>query len=235
LTAAQRRTAFGCLTAGPSRRGRGFERLAGDGINWLWQRVQRAATVRSDSRAAAKFAAFGADTTIAFPPAVLHGVERIEVGAKTMIGPHATLSAGMLVPLDGAGDPLLTIGDRCVFGKGLTIVAHERIEIGDDTAAGNYVFITDQNHGYENLDVPIGLQLWKNAPVSIGPACWLGNGSIILPGSTIGRHVVVAAGSVVTSDVPDYCVVAGVPAHIIRRHVPGQGWVATDPQGNPLD
>src|SRR3712207_7567344 len=54
----------------------------------------------------------------------------------------------------------------------------------------SYVFITDQNHGYENLDVPIGRQLWKNAPVRIGPSCWLGNGSIVLPGTTIGRHVV---------------------------------------------
>ena len=193
----------------------------------------RVATVRESSRAAAQFASFGPEATIAFPPAVLHGVDRIEIGAKTMVGPHATLSTGMLIPLQRGGDPILTIGERCVFGKGLTIVAHERIEIGDDTAAGNYVFITDQNHGYENLDVPIGRQLWKNAPVSIGASCWLGHGSIILPGTTIGRHVVVAAGAVVTGEIPDYCVVAGAPARIVRRHVPGSGWVATDRDGTP--
>ena len=200
--------------------------VAGDVVHWLWERTQRIGTLRAGHRQAARFAHFGQGTTIAFPPTVLNGVGRIEIGAETMVGPHATLSAGMLIPLDDGRDPLLTIGDRCVFGKGLTIVAHERIEIGDDTAAGNYVFITDQNHGYENLDVPIGKQLWKNAPVSIGPACWLGHGSIILPGTTIGRHVVVAAGAVVTGDVPDYSVVAGAPARVIRRYVPGDGWVS---------
>ena len=219
-------------TLSPQRRS--AQGIASDVVGWLWRRVEHAGKVRESSRQAAKFARFGPGTAIAFPPAVLHGVERIEIGAKTSVGPYASLSAGMFVPLDDGGDPLLTIGDRCVFGKGLTIVAHERIVIGDDTAAGNYVFITDQNHGYENLDVPIGSQLWKNAPVEIGPACWLGNGSIILPGTRIGRHVVVAAGAVVTGEVPDYCVVAGAPARIIRRHIEGVGWVATDPHGNPL-
>lgn len=204
-------------------------------IGWLWQRAAHAATVRSHSRQAAAFAAFGDESSIGFPPTALHGVDRIEIGAKTLIGVHATLSAGMLVPLEGAGrDPLLTIGDRCMFGRGVSIVAHQRIEIGDDTVAGHYVYITDQNHGYENLDLPIGRQMWKNDPVRIGPACWLGHGAIILPGTTIGRHVVVAAGSVVRGDVPDFCVVAGTPARIVRRHIEGRGWVATDPSGAPL-
>ena len=208
-----------------SQPARALHRLSGDAIAWAWQRVAHAGAIRDDSRQAARFAAFGKGSTIGFPPAVLHGVERIEVGARAMIGPNASLSAGMLIPLDEGPDPLLSIGDGCVLGKGVTIVAHDRIAIGNDTMAGNYVFITDQNHGYEDLEVPIGRQMWRNAPVSIGPACWIGHGSIILPGVTIGRHVVVAAGSVVTGDVEDRCVVAGAPARVIRRHVPGQGWV----------
>lgn len=215
-------------------RRRPLQRLAGDAIGWVWPRVQRAGTVRDSSRVARRFAHFGAEATIAFPQTVLHSVERIELGAKTSVGPHATLSVGMPVPVDQGSSTVLTIGQRCVLGRGLTILAHERIEIGDDTFAGNYVFIADQNHGYEQLDTPIGRQWWRNAPVKIGEGCWLGHGSIILPGSTIGRHVVVAAGAVVTGEVPDYCVVAGVPARIIRRHVEGQGWVATDAEGSPL-
>lgn len=206
-------------------------RLAADVIGWAWRRIQRAGTIHASSRQAKRFARFGDRSTIAFPPTVLHGVERIEIGSRTLIGPDASLSAGMFVPLDDAGDPVLTIGDRCMFGKGLSIVAHERIEIGDETAAGHYVYITDQNHGYENIDLPIGRQLWKNAPVRIGAECWLGHGSIILPGTTIGRHVVVAAGSVVRGEIPDYCVVAGAPARIVRRYEPDRGWISVDPEG----
>ena len=207
--------------------------ITGDVIGWLWRRLAHAGTVRHGSRQARRFAAFGPSSTIAFPPSVLHGVERIEIGTETAFGPQTTLSTGMFTPIDSGGDPILTIGDRCLFGKGTSIVAHERVAIGDDTVAGHYVYVTDQNHGYEHLDLPIGRQMWKNAPVSIGADCWLGHGTIVLPGSTIGRHVVVAAGSVVTGSVPDFCVVAGAPARIVRRHVPGMGWMATDPDGQP--
>ena len=209
-------------------------RLTGDVVTWLWRHAERVATIRADSRQARRFAGFGEGTTIGFPPAVLHGVERITIGARTMIGPHATLSTGMLIPLHEGTDPILTIGERCVFGKGLSIVAHERIEVDDDVMCGPYVYITDQNHGYEDLSLPIGRQLWKNAPVSIGAGSWLGNGAIILPGTHIGSHVVVAAGAVVRGEIPDRCVVAGAPARIVRRHVEGRGWVATDARGEPL-
>ena len=72
--------------------------------------------------------------------------------------------------------------------------------------------------------------------VSIGDGSWLGAGAIILPGASIGRNVVVAAGSVVRGDVPDKCVVAGVPAKIVREHTKA-GWLparATDPRLGPV-
>ena len=112
------------------------------------------------------------------------------------------------------------------LGKGIGIVAHERIEIGDDIWTGHYVYVTDQNHGYEDLDLPIGVQMWKNEPVVIGDGSWLGHGAVVLPGSRIGKHVVVAAGAVVAGlDVPDRSVVAGVPARVVRRYIAGEGWV----------
>ena len=89
--------------------------------------------------------------------------------------------------------------------------------IGDDVFTGPYVYITDQNHGYADPDEPIGRQLPRNAAVRIGSGSWLGAGAIVLPGACIGRNVVVAAGSVVRGTVPDRCVVAGVPARIVRR------------------
>ena len=210
------------------------ERLAGDVIGWAWQRIERLGVLRASHRRARAFARFGERSTIGFPPAVLHGVDRIAIGTRTMIGQYVTLSAGMLVPLDERQEPLLIIGDRCVIGKGASIVAHDRIEIGDDTMTGHYVYITDQNHGYEDLEVPIGRQMWKNAPVRVGAGCWIGTGAVILPGTVIGDHVVVAAGSVVRGEVPDNCVVAGTPARIVRRFVAERGWVATDAEGAPL-
>ena len=91
--------------------------------------------------------------------------------------------------------------------------------------AGPYVYITDQNHNYTDPDVPIGRQLPLNSAVSIGAGSWLGAGSIVLPGAVIGRNVVVAAGSVVRGVVPDRCVVAGVPARVVRKYELGSGWV----------
>jgi acetyltransferase-like isoleucine patch superfamily enzyme len=97
--------------------------------------------------------------------------------------------------------------------------------IGDDVYTGPYVYITDQNHGYADPDVAIGRQRPLNAAVSIGAGSWLGAGAIVLPGACIGRNVVVAAGSVVRGVVPDHCVVAGVPARVVRSYVPGDGWL----------
>jgi serine acetyltransferase len=76
--------------------------------------------------------------------------------------------------------------------------------------------------------VPIGKQWPVNAPVSIGAGSWLGTGAVVLPGATIGRNVVVAAGSVVRGNVPDHCVVGGVPARVIRRYSGDGEWVPAD-------
>jgi acetyltransferase-like isoleucine patch superfamily enzyme len=195
-----------------------FGRVSGDVIHAAWGVVSRRGAIGPRHRRARKFARFGEGAMIGFPPTVIFGEERIEIGAGTAIGPLSSISAGMPSQIGLRGDPIITIGERCTLGKGIGIVGHERIEIGDDIWTGHYVYITDQNHGYENVDLPIGTQMWKNEPVSIGSGSWLGHGAIVLPGSRIGRNVVIAAGAVVAGiEVPDYCVVAGVPARVVRR------------------
>ena len=142
-----------------------------------------------------------------------------------MLGPNITLSAGIVPGQRMVSDPVVRIGDRCLIGKGSGIVAHLSVEIGDDVWTGHFVYITDQNHGYEDPALPISQQSQPERPVVIGDGSWLGHGTVVLPGAHIGRHVAVAAGSVVTGDLPDFCVAAGAPAHPIRRYVEGEGWV----------
>jgi acetyltransferase-like isoleucine patch superfamily enzyme len=198
-------------------------------VHQAWRAAQRAGDITADTPAAGRFAAFGAGSIIGFPAGALFGEEWIEIGAGTLIGQHVSLSAG-LVPGHQLGErPVLRIGHHCVIGRGSHLTAHHSIAIGDDVIAGPYVYITDQNHGYADPDVPIGQQWPSDAAVSIGPGTWLGAGAIVLPGAQIGRNVVVAAGAVVRGPVPDRCVVAGVPAKVVREYVAGAGWSRPSP------
>jgi serine acetyltransferase len=193
-------------------------------VHWAWDAAQRAAVVTADTPAGRRFAAFGRGSMAAFPPGAVFGERSIAIGADTLIGPFVSLSAGMVPGQDLGPAPVLQIGDRCVIGRGSHIVAHHSLVIGDDVFTGPYVYVTDQNHGYADPEMPIGRQLPRNAAVRIGSGSWLGAGAVVLPGACIGRNVVIAAGSVVRGTVPDQCVAAGVPARVVRRYHPGEGW-----------
>lgn len=198
--------------------------LASGLVHRAWRAVQQAGTITADSPAGRRFAAFGARSLMAFPTGAVYGERWIEVGDETLIGAQVTLCAGLAPGHDLGERTVLRVGDRCVIGRGSHIVAHYSIRIGDDVFTGPYVYITDQNHGYADPNAPIGRQWPVNAAVSVGAGTWLGASAIILPGACIGRNVVVAAGSVVRGTVPDRCVVAGVPAKIVREWALGSGW-----------
>jgi acetyltransferase-like isoleucine patch superfamily enzyme len=199
-------------------------RVASRAVHGLWDAASRAGTITPENPAGHAFRAFGMGSVIGFPTGALYGEKWIEIGTGTMIGAQVSLSAGMVPGQDLGEAPVLRIGNRCLIGRGSHIVAHYSIVIGDDVFTGPYVYITDQNHAYADPDVPIGRQWPTNTAVSIGPGSWLGAGVIVLPGAAIGCNVVVAAGSVVRGVVPDRCVVAGVPARVVREYVPGSGW-----------
>jgi serine acetyltransferase len=203
-------------------------------VHWAWREFQNAGLVTGDTPAGRAFRRFGRGSIMAFPPGAVFGEGAMEVGEDTLIGQFVTMSAGT-VPGQDLGDfTVLRVGDRCVIGRGSHIVAHQSVVIGDDVWTGPYVYITDQNHGYEDPGTPIGQQFPVNRPVRIGNGSWLGAGAIILPGASIGENVVIAAGSVVRGEIPDRCVVAGVPAKIVREHTE-DGWCppAVTPQPVP--
>jgi len=197
-------------------------------IHASWRAVTRLGAVGPDDALAQRFGSFGRGSCLAFPPGAVFGERWIRIGTDTLIGPHVTLSAGMAPGQQMVTDPVVRVGNRCMIGRGSHIVGHLSIEIGDDVWTGPYVYVTDQNHGYTDIDIPIGRQ-WPaaEAAVTIGAGSWLAAGAVVLPGTTIGEHVVVAAGSVVRGVIPDRCVIAGAPARVVRWYDADSGeWVS---------
>lgn len=179
---------------------------------WLSKR----AAIMPTSRRANRFAAFGTGTVICFPPAALYGEHAIRLGADSLIGPYVSLSAGMMPGQPLISDRIVQIGDRCLIGRYSSIVGHFEITIGDDVFFGPNVYVTDQNHGVDDLATPIGRQSAGERPVSIGDGSWLGANVVVLPGVSIGRQVAVGAGSIVTGDLPDHAIAVGNPARVLR-------------------
>lgn len=203
----------------------GMERATGEAVRWGWDQAVHLGAIGPRTRIGRRFGHFGKGSVVCFPPTAIVNEQYIHIGEGTMLGPNITLSAGIVPGQQMVSDPVVRIGDRCLIGKGSGIVAHLSVEIGDDVWTGHFVYITDQNHGYEDPALPISKQSQPERPVVIGDGSWLGHGTVVLPGARIGRHVAVAAGSVVTGDLPDFCVAAGTPARPIRRYVDGEGWV----------
>jgi maltose O-acetyltransferase len=107
--------------------------------------------------------------------------------------------------------PKIIIHDNVFVNAYCFLDAGERIEIESGAMIGPYCYITDGNHGTSS-DVGVCKRAMTFAPVTIREGAWLGAHVCVLPGVTIGRNAVVGAGAVVTKDVPDGTVFAGVPA-----------------------
>lgn len=104
----------------------------------------------------------------------------------------------------------IRVGNDCFINSGVVLFSVKEIVIEDMVALANEAYVCDTNsHGVAGTD-PV------EAPVRIGAGSWIGARAVVLPGVTIGRRCMVAAGSVVTRDVPDDSLVAGNPARVVR-------------------
>jgi serine acetyltransferase len=200
---------------------------------WLGARVRQTraylnevAIVGPQDEYAKRFHRFGDGAALMAPQGVIYNERYLSIGPGALIGPNVTLSAGINGDQEMLTCPVVTIGAKCVIGRGSHIVGHWSIELGDEIQTGPYVYITDQNHSYDDPNAPIGWQTPSEAAVKIGARSWLGANVVILPGTTLGRNTVVAAGAVVRGTFPDHVVLGGVPAKILRHYEANAGWVA---------
>jgi acetyltransferase-like isoleucine patch superfamily enzyme len=113
----------------------------------------------------------------------------------------------------------VAIGDRVMLNYGVEIYAARSITIGADTQIGDLAAIYDTNFHQVEEGAEVAV-----APVAIGSNVWIGRLAVVLPGVTIGDHAVVAAGAIVTGDVPARTLVAGNPARVVREVRASNGW-----------
>jgi len=138
----------------------------------------------------------------------------ISIGRNVIIRKGARLEA---FGSDPNGGPKLIIGDGTAIQFYFHCGAAGRVTIGRNVLIGGRVYITDHDHSYDEPDCSARESLKLNiAPVEIGDGAFLGEGCVVLKGVRVGKRAVVAANAVVTRDVPDFTVVAGVPAKVIR-------------------
>ncbi len=107
------------------------------------------------------------------------------------------------------------IGDRSLVGIRSTIIGP--VAIGNDVMLAQNIVLSGLNHGYEDINLSIREHKTVTKPITIKDEVWLGANVVVVSGVTIGKHSIVAAGSIVTKDVPPYTIVAGNPARIVKQ------------------
>jgi len=121
-----------------------------------------------------------------------------------------------LSPYSGA-DPKLRIGRQVFIGRNTYIGVHQPITIGNHALIGAYCYIISGTHSFATRERPISDQEFIGKRIDIGADVWLGTHVVVLHGVTIGTGSVVAAGSLVNRDIPEYEVWGGMPAKFLKR------------------
>ena len=173
------------------------------------------------------FGHFGRGVRIVWPLRIV-GARHVHLGegVALQVGAYVAVLPAL------AGAPGLVVGCGTMIGNHAHIVVTRRVEIGENVLIADRVYLSDNLHDYRDVTRPVMDQpLRQTADLVIGDGSWIGENACLI-GCSIGRHCTVGANSVVTRDVPDYCVVAGAPAVIVRRFCEATGtWRRTDAEG----
>ncbi len=170
--------------------------------------------VVNDLKTAGKNLKFGVGIYINYPQGVI-------LEDDVQLNDYCWISLLPINKAEGLPDipmaPILVIGQGVYIGRFAHISCAHSIEIGRKTIIGDRFFVADCYHGYADLNRPIKDQYMEViGPVRIGEGSWIGIGVSVMPNVNIGRNCIIGANSVVTSDIPDYTIAAGVPARVIR-------------------
>lgn len=184
----------------------------------LFSLVKRVCCVFRSAWCCHKFKSFGEDISIGRSVYILGG-DCISLGDCVSIGNSCILTAWKKYRGKQLS-PKISIGSGCHIGDYNHITSTSSIIIGNGLLTGRWVTITDNSHGtsdYESMKKsPVEREIYSKGAVRIGNNVWIGDKATILPGVTIGDGVIIGANSVVTKNIPDYCVVGGNPAKVIK-------------------
>jgi acetyltransferase-like isoleucine patch superfamily enzyme len=167
------------------------------------------------------FKQFGKNSTIKQHSTDI-GEKYISIGSNSHIGDYGRLTAYSYYNYTKQSfTPQIIIGDNCSIGEQSHITAINSIHIGNNVLTGPRVLITDNAHGASADDIldiaPNKRELVCNGSVIIEDNVWIGEGAMIMPNVKVGKGSIIAANSVVTKNIPPYCIAAGSPAKIIKK------------------
>lgn len=130
---------------------------------------------------------------------------RLEMGDRSYIAAYAYVTDEVTLGADCTVNPYAVVRGKVTAGDGVRIGAHSSL--------------LGFNHRHDDPHTPIFQQEMTSKGIAIGDDVWIGSAAVVVDGVTIGSHSIVAAGAVATRDVPDYCVVGGNPARVLRRRL----------------
>lgn len=195
------------------------------GALWTMKKVVTNLISTVNSYLPVRFGKIGINSYVPFPHNVI-GAKHIYIGDRLNIGKYSYLHA-----IESYGDqffqPKILLGNDVYIGPKCYIAGVSLIHIQDGCVLSEEVYISDVAHG---LDPKGGLimkqPLISKGPVLIGKGCFIGLRAAIMPGVELGSHCVVATGAVVTRSFPDYCMLAGNPARLVKKYDPESGhWI----------
>jgi acetyltransferase-like isoleucine patch superfamily enzyme len=189
---------------------------------WLRQKLYRRLLMR-----AGRGVFFGAGVILRHP-------------CKVAVGDHVVVADGCLLDARGDSNRGIRLGDNVILGdratlrckdgdivignnvgiglnSSLSAVGGNVLELADEVMIGPYAYLGGASYHHDRLDIPISHQGQDlKGGIKVGYGAWIGARAVIMDGVTIGRDAIVATNAVVNKDVPDYAIVAGVPARLVR-------------------
>lgn len=144
-------------------------------------------------------------------PTFLEGVDKVSIGKRVRIFPRIRMEA-----IDNGS---IVVNDNVYIGQNCHITScNSELVIGAGTAIMANVCITNIDHEYCQIGKPVLSQTFKVSDTKLGENCFIGHNAVIQAGTILGKQCIVGANSMVRGHFPDYCVIVGVPAKVVKRY-----------------